>query len=97
MVLGPGETRGPYTLRAQLGEGGMGVVYSAHDPRLDRQVAIKVLAPDLVRDEMAKQRFLQEAKAVSALDHPNICTIHESTPSSIIRQSACPVLAVPSE
>ena len=55
----------------------MGVVYRAHDPRLDRQVAIKVLPPDLTRDETAKQRFLQEAKAASALDHPNICTIYE--------------------
>ena len=54
-----------------------GVVYTARDPRLDRQVAIKVLPPDLTRDETAKQRFLQEAKAASALDHPNICTIHE--------------------
>ena len=55
----------------------MGVVYLAHDPRLDRQVAIKVLPPDLTRDATAKQRFFQEAKAASALDHPNICTIHE--------------------
>ena len=55
----------------------MGVVYLAHDPRLDRHVAIKLLPPDLTRDETAKQRFLQEAKAASALDHPNICTIHE--------------------
>ena len=55
----------------------MGVVYQAHDPRLDRHVAIKLLPPDLTRDETAKQRFLQEAKAASALDHPNICTIHD--------------------
>ncbi len=56
----------------------MGVVYTAHDPHLDRQVAIKVLPPALTRDDTAKQRFfLQEAQAASALDHPNICTIHE--------------------
>ena len=55
----------------------MGVVYLAQDPRLKRQVAIKLLPPDLTRDETAKQRFLQEAQAASALDHPNICTIHE--------------------
>ena len=55
----------------------MGVVHLAHDPRLDRHVVIKFLPPDLTRDETAKQRFLQEAKAASALDHPNICTIHE--------------------
>ena len=52
-------------------------VYTAHDPRLDRQVAIKVLPPDLTRDDTAKKRFLQEAKAASALDHPHICTIFE--------------------
>ena len=77
MALAAGSTLGPYTVSAQLGRGGMGVVYTAHDPRLDRQVAIKVLPPDLTRDETAKQRFLQEAKAASALDHANICTIHE--------------------
>ena len=55
----------------------MGVVYLAQDPRLKRQVAIKLLPPDLTRDAAAKQRFLQEAQAASALDHPNICTIHE--------------------
>ena len=55
----------------------MGVVYEATDPRLKRTVAIKLLRPDLTRDETAKQRFLQEAQAASALDHPNICTIHE--------------------
>ncbi len=77
MTLAPGAQLGPYTITAELGHGGMGVVYTAHDPRLDRRVAIKLLPPDLTRDETAKRRFLQEAKAASALDHPNICTIHE--------------------
>ena len=77
MTLVPGTTLGPYSIVSQLGQGGMGVVYQAHDPRLDRHVAIKLLPPDLTRDEIAKQRFLQEAKAPSALDHPNICNIHE--------------------
>ena len=77
MSLAPGSTLGPYAIRAELGHGGMGVVYTARDLRLDRQVAIKVLPPDLTRDESAKRRFLQEAKAASALDHPNICTIYE--------------------
>ena len=77
MSLAPGSSLGPYTIRAQLGAGGMGVVYTALDPRLKRQVAIKLLTPDLTRDETAKQRFLQEAQAASALDHPNVCTIHE--------------------
>ena len=77
MTLAPGSTLGPYAILAELGHGGMGVVYTARDPRLDRQVAIKVLPPELTRDDTAKQRFLQEAKAASALDHPNICNIHE--------------------
>ena len=77
MTLTPGTTLGPYAIVSQLGSGGMGIVYLAHDPRLDRHVAIKLLPPDLTRDDTAKQRFLQEAKAASALDHPNICTILE--------------------
>ena len=77
MTLAQGSTLGPYTIRAELGHGGMGVVYTAHDPRLKRQVAIKLLTADLTRDETAKQRFLQEAQAASALDHANICTIFE--------------------
>ena len=76
-MLTPGTKLGPYAIVSQLGAGGMGVVYRAHDPRLDRHVAIKLLPPDLTRDDTAKQRFLQEAKAASALDHPNICTIFE--------------------
>ena len=77
MALTPGTRLGPYEIGAQIGVGGMGVVYQASDPRLKRTVAIKLLPPDLTRDETAKQRFLQEAQAASALDHPNICTIHE--------------------
>ena len=77
MPLTPGTRLGPYEMVSQLGQGGMGVVYEARDPRLKRTVAIKLLPPELTRDETAKQRFLQEAQAASALDHPNICTIHE--------------------
>ena len=77
MTLSPGTTLGPYAIRSQLGQGGMGVVYLAQDPRLRRQVAIKLLPPDLTRDDTAKRRFRQEAQAASALDHPNICTIFE--------------------
>ena len=77
MTLSPGATLGPYKILAELGHGGMGVVYTAQDPRLKRQVAIKLLTADLTCDETAKQRFLQEAQAASALDHPNICTIYE--------------------
>ncbi len=72
MALSKGSQLGPYRIVSQLGSGGMGVVYTATDPRLDRRVAIKLLPPDLTRDETAKQRFLHEAKAASALDHPNI-------------------------
>ena len=67
MVLGSGSTLGPYTITAGLGHGGMGVVYTAEDPRLKRRVAIKLLPPDLTRDETAKQRFLQEAQAASTI------------------------------
>ncbi len=77
MSLVPGAQLGPYSVVSQLGQGGMGVVYLAQDPRLKRLVAIKLLPPDLTRDETAKQRFQQEAQAASALDHPNICTIFE--------------------
>ena len=77
MAVAPGSTLGPYTIAAELGRGGMGVVCTAQDPRLKRRVAIKLLPTDLTRDETAKQRFLQEAQAASALDHPNICEINE--------------------
>jgi len=77
MTLAAGSHLGPYTIRGELGQGGMGVVYAADDPRLKRQVAIKLLQPDRTRDDSAKQRFRQEAQAASALDHANICTIYE--------------------
>ena len=77
MTLTPGTTLGPYTITAELGHGGMAVVYTVQDTRLKRQVAIKLLSPALTRAETAKQRFLQEARPASALDHPNICKIFE--------------------
>jgi serine/threonine protein kinase len=66
-----------YTISARLGEGGMGVVYRAVDSRLNRTIALKVIASDAVADPDRKRRFIREARAASALNHPNIVTIHE--------------------
>jgi serine/threonine protein kinase len=77
MALQPGTTLGPYEILSLIGAGGMGEVYRAHDPRLGRDVAIKVLPADRVADEDRRRRFVQEAHAASALNHPHIITIHE--------------------
>ncbi len=72
-----GELLGHYRIVSKVGEGGMGVVYRARDEVLHRDVAIKVLAPSAVADKSARDFLLHEARASSALSHPNICTIHE--------------------
>lgn len=77
-MLTTGSKLGPYEILAPLGAGGMGEVYRARDDRLHREVAIKVLPSAYSFDETARQRFLREARAASALNHPNIITIYES-------------------
>jgi len=75
--LSPGTKLGRHEIRSKIGEGGMGEVYLALDTELDRTVAIKVLPEALASNQQRLQRFIQEAKAASALNHPHILTIYE--------------------
>ncbi len=77
LTLAPGTRLGPYEILSALGAGGMGEVYRARDPRLDRQVAIKLLPGELAADPHSRERLRREAMAVAALDHPYICKIFE--------------------
>src|SRR5208283_164079 len=77
MALTSGTKLGPYELQSPLGAGGMGEVYCARDTRLDRTVAIKILPAHLSSNSEARQRFEREARAISSLNHPNICTLYD--------------------
>ncbi len=76
-TLTPGSSLGRYEIRSKIGKGGMGEVYLAVDTELDRTVAIKILPAEVASDQQRLQRFIQEAKSASALNHPHILTIHE--------------------
>src|ERR1700737_5607461 len=77
MVLAAGARLGPYEILAPLGAGGMGEVYRARDTRLDRSVAIKILPAEFAKNGQLKIRFEREAKTISQLSHPNICTLFD--------------------
>src|SRR6202162_5299768 len=77
MPLSSGQRLGPYEVLAPLGAGGMGEVYRALDPRLGREIAIKVLPTELASDPERLKRFEREARAASALSHPNIITVYD--------------------
>jgi serine/threonine protein kinase/Tol biopolymer transport system component len=77
MALTSGTKLGPYEIQSSLGAGGMGEVYRAKDTRLDRSVAVKILPSHLSDNVEAKQRFDREARSISSLNHPNICTLHD--------------------
>ena len=77
MTIAPGARLGPYEIVSLLDTGGMGEVYRAHDARLNRDVAIKVLPTAVVNDPTRRARFEREAQAIAQLSHPHICAIHD--------------------
>ena len=76
MPLEAGTKLGPYEIATQIGAGGMGKVYRARDPKLEREVAIKVLPEAFAEDDERLARFEREARALAALNHPNVATVH---------------------
>ena len=82
-----GQSLARYTIESKLGEGGMGVVYMARDPQFGARRAIKVLPPEIVADPDRTRRFAQEAKAASALNHPNIVTSTTLAPTAATTSS----------
>src|SRR5258707_771245 len=102
MPVKPGARLGPYEVLSPLGAGGMGEVYRARDPRLARDVAIKVLPEDSTTDAERLRRFEQEARAVGALNHPNLLAVfdtgqHESAPFIVFEgaHGSCFLLEAP--
>lgn len=83
-IITPGSHLGPYEILSAIGAGGMGEVYRAHDPRLDRTVAIKVVAPAFADDPEQFHRFQREARAIAALNHPHICQIYDVGPTYLV-------------
>ena len=77
MQVATGSRVGPYEILSRIGAGGMREVFKARDTRLDRSVAIKCLSSDFSSDPQLRLRFEREAKAISQLNHPNICTLHD--------------------
>ena len=77
MPIAPGSRLGPYAIESAIGAGGMGEVYKARDTRLDRTAAIKVLPEQLSADPARRQRLEREARAISTLNHPHICTLYD--------------------
>ena len=84
MSLTPGTRLGSYDIVSLLGQGGMGEVYRAHDARLGRDVAIKVLPTEFDADPDRIRRFEQEARAIAALNHPHICQIYDVGPGYLV-------------
>jgi serine/threonine protein kinase len=84
VALTPGVRLGPYEIVSALGAGGMGEVYKARDPRLGRDVAIKVLPAEFSADADRLRRLEQEARAIAALNHPHICQIHDVGPGYLV-------------
>src|SRR4030095_5251673 len=77
MSLGLGARLGPYEIKSAIGAGGMGEVYAARDTRLERAVALKILPPALGADPQFRERVDREARAISKITHPNICTLYD--------------------
>lgn len=89
-MLGPGKRLGPYEIVSHIGAGGMGEVFKARDTRLDRSVAVKVLPSEFARNAEVRARFEREAKTISQLAHPHICTLYRQGRSGLFRRAAEP-------